>query len=348
MRIFIFAIIALCITYLLYVYPFFLLSHLLFGTPILQIYSALLSVIIFAIVFAYFVTHISTPLIKGLTHYGMGLGFLGFCIFIPGYLISYFMPDAKFEIGLALLIIFISVAIASLIQGHKIQIKNLTFENAKLTKPVKVMFISDVHLGSNSRRLLDAICTKIVQYEFDYLLIGGDLFDSSSFKTDDLLPLRQITQPIYFVTGNHEYYVREHNKKLAALEQFNITMLDNQTVSLGEIHLIGISDNQSANTQADMARKLLDADRFNFLLVHQPSVWDDMAGEVDLMMSGHTHNGQIFPFNLLVRMQFRTVYGLFEEQQSALYVSSGSGTWGPRMRLGSQNEIVMVELCPSE
>ena len=61
MRIFIFAIIALCITYLLYVYPFFLLSHLLFGTPILQIYSALLSVIIFAIVFAYFVTHISTP-----------------------------------------------------------------------------------------------------------------------------------------------------------------------------------------------------------------------------------------------------------------------------------------------
>ncbi len=64
-------------------------------------------------------TYLDPPLIKGLTHYGMGLGFLGFCIFIPGYLISYFMPDAKFEIGLALLIIFISVAIASLIQGTK-------------------------------------------------------------------------------------------------------------------------------------------------------------------------------------------------------------------------------------
>ena len=65
------------------------------------------------------------------------------------------------------------------------------------------------------------------------------------------------------------------------------------------------------------------------------------------MLSGHTHNGQIFPFNFLVRMQFKTVYGLFKEKQSRLFVSSGSGTWGPRMRIGTQNEILKVEISPN-
>jgi len=346
MRIFIFAIIAWCITYLVYVYPFFLLSHLLFDTDIHQIYSALLSLIIFVMVFVYLRTHISSPLLRGLTHYGMGLGFLGFCIFNLGYLASFIMPAVKCESGIISLAIFICVAVISLIQGRKIKIKSLRFESAKLTKPVKVMFISDVHLGSNTPRHLAAICDMIGQYEFDVLAIGGDLFDASSFRPDDLLPLRQIARPIYFVTGNHEYYVKDHARKLAALEHYNIVMLDNQNACLGEVNLIGISDNQSRKTQAALATRLTDNNRFNLLLVHQPSIWEDMAGRIDLMMSGHTHNGQIFPFNFLVRMQFRTVYGLFRQQDSALYVSSGSGTWGPRMRLGTQNEIVIIELHP--
>jgi len=346
MRIIIFAIIAWCITYLLYVYPFFLLSHLLFDTEIQQIYSALLSLIIFGMVFVYLRTHISSPLLRGLTHYGMGLGFLGFCIFNLGLIASTAMPALTFQSGIISLGIFICVAVISLIQGRKINIESLSFESPKLTKPVTIIFISDIHLGSNPPHHLATICKMINQYDFDMLVIGGDLFDASSFKTEDLSPLRQIAKPIYFVTGNHEYYVKDHARKLADLQHFNINMLDNQSVAFGEINLIGISDNQSRKTQSSLAIKLTDKDRYNFLLVHQPSIWDDMSGKIDLMMSGHTHNGQIFPFNLLVRMQFRTVYGLFQEKASALYVSSGSGTWGPRMRLGTQNEIVIIELRP--
>ena len=87
-------------------------------------------------------------------------------------------------------------------------------------------------------------------------------------------------------------------------------------------------------------------DATNIVLVHQPSIWLKTDSDIDLMLCGHTHNGQIWPFNLLVRLQFRHVYGLFVEGVSNLYVSSGVGCWGPRMRLGSRNEIVLIELRP--
>ena len=127
----------------------------------------------------------------------------------------------------------------------------------------------------------------------------------------------------------------------------NISMLDNESIILGEINLIGISDNQSPERQFLLAQSMIKKKLFNLLLVHKPSVWERAREFTDLMLSGHTHNGQIFPFNFLVRMQFTTVYGLFKEKQSRLFVSSGSGTWGPRMRIGTQNEILQVQISPN-
>ena len=94
--------------------------------------------------------------------------------------------------------------------------------------------------------------------------------------------------------------------------------------------------------QKNIARKLIQAEFFNIVLVHKPSLWGYVYEETDLMLSGHTHNGQIFPFNLFVRMRFKNIYGLYEKLTSKLYVSSGSGCWGPKIRLGTRNEIVDV------
>ena len=79
-------------------------------------------------------------------------------------------------------------------------------------------------------------------------------------------------------------------------------------------------------------------------MIHKPTLWKRTIENLDLVISGHTHNGQIFPFNLLVMSKFKNIYGLYEDKDSFLYVSSGVGCWGPRMRLGSQNEIVMISL----
>jgi len=347
MRTLISALIVFPVTYLIYVYPVFALAHLLTGSAVHQLSSVFAAACLSVLIFVYLRTHLSTPLLRGITHYGMGFGVLGFGVFSAGLLAASLRPDIRFETGLVCVLVFLLLSGFSLYQGRVIQTKSLVFESEKLTRPFSLIFISDVHLGSTPKRHLEKICAVISKFDFDMLLIGGDLFDSSAFRTDDLAPFLGISRPVYFVTGNHEYYVRDHHDKLAGLNRFNITVLDNQSVSAGPVNLIGISDNLPPDQQLAEARKLVQTSKFNLLAVHKPTIWDRISGDVDLMVSGHTHNGQIFPFNLFVRLQFRTVYGLFRSAGSVLYVSSGSGTWGPRMRLGTQNEVVRIQIKPS-
>ena len=85
-------------------------------------------------------------------------------------------------------------------------------------------------MGPGPKQHLEKICDKIDVLDYDSLLIGGDLFDSSAFKVEDLNPLKVIQKPILFVTGNHEYYFKDHKNKLASLVNYNITTLNNQSV----------------------------------------------------------------------------------------------------------------------
>ena len=81
-----------------------------------------------------------------------------------------------------------------------------------------------------------------------------------------------------------------------------------------------------------------------FITDGEGSLWKAIKNNVDLMLSGHTHNGQIFPFNFIVKIQFPEIYGLYRENRNSLYVSSGVSTWGPKIRIGSQNELVQINL----
>ncbi len=117
---------------------------------------------------------------------------------------------------------------------------------------------------------------------------------------------------------------------------------------IGEIQLIGIDDAESVD-QVAVQLPLIEraSGKYNVLLYHRPLGWlDAFADGVDLMLSGHTHNGQIFPFNWLVRAQFSRLQGLYSASSGAgqHYVSPGTGTWGPIMRLGSNNEITVFNL----
>ena len=347
LRNFIFGGIVLLTTYLIYVYPVYLIAHLLFGTAIAQTSSIVLTALIFLLVFTYLRTHLSSPLLSGFIYYGMGVGFIGFSIFNFGYLAALIMPSLTTKIAYIALILFMIITGISLHKGRAIKLKTLSIESPKLSQSKTIIFISDIHLGSNPKRHAQNIVDMINALSFDILLIGGDLYDASSFNPEDLSPFKAINSPIYFVTGNHEYYVKDHAGKLEALSQYGISTLDNEHIMLDEINLIGVSDNQHPSKQYSHAASLVQEGRFNLLMVHQPSIWSKVSDQVDLMLSGHTHNGQIFPFNLLVRMQFKNVYGLYRDRDASLYVSSGSGTWGPRMRLGTQNEVVQIKLQAS-
>ena len=116
--------------------------------------------------------------------------------------------------------------------ARTINIKKIDIKSPNLLKNYQVLFISDVHLGSNNTNHLVKIIKKIKKINFDFLLVGGDLIDSSSFNFKDLNILNEINKPIYFVSGNHEYYLKDFQNKMSQLSSFNIKHLKNTKIKI--------------------------------------------------------------------------------------------------------------------
>jgi predicted MPP superfamily phosphohydrolase len=231
-----------------------------------------------------------------------------------------------------------------MINARNITIKNVELTSAKIHNNLNIIFISDVHLGTNTTKHLKKILNKIKTLKYDLIIIGGDLIDSSSFNINDLTILNEIKKDIYLVNGNHEYYLKNYKNKMSQLKNFNIRILKNTSKEIDQINLIGIDDIESKNSKIKYVTKLKKDNLFNLVISHKPDIWDDINKKVELMVSGHTHNGQIFPFNLIVKLKFKYIYGLYVKNKSRLYVSSGSGCWGPKLRIGSSNEIINIKL----
>ena len=106
------------------------------------------------------------------------------------------------------------------------------------------------------------------------------------------------------MTGNHEFYIKDSQNKLNELPDYGIISLDNLTQIFNGIELIGLGDNQSKKDQLNFMNTINSSSRFRILLVHKPWLWPDVHDQVDLMLSGHTHAGQLYPFHWLVQLQF--------------------------------------------
>lgn len=212
----------------------------------------------------------------------------------------------------------------------------------------KIVQISDVHLGAIHRKgFIVQIVKAINEINPDAVFITGDLFDGVGSDLNHLAdPLNDLHPPLgtYFVTGNHETYVGVE-KALTALKSTTVNVLDDEIVDLDGIQLVGIDYPQPGrqwNPEATLAR--LDRSRPSILLLHVPTPFDrfKQAG-INLQLSGHTHVGQMWPFNYITRKVYSGYdYGLHADGDYALYTSSGAGTWGPPLRIGNRPEIVVV------
>jgi len=328
--------------YLIYVYPFYVIKYLISGTDIFSISSIIVSLFFYSTILFYFRSKSTFFLFKIIAHEGMGIGFISFWIASLGLLINTFALTNSLNVGVFCILTILLITLISISNGGSIKSKYLKLFSPKIEEQVNLIFISDTHLGSNSKTHLEKIYSRIENINFDLLLIGGDFIDSSSFDLKGLEILKKLNKPILFVSGNHEYYIKNHEKKLSRLSDYGLTFLDNESFKFKGINFIGVSDNQSIGEQKIVTNKLIKKDLFNLVIVHKPSLWEFVYKKTDLMLSGHTHNGQIFPFNFFVRLQFKHIYGLYQKLNSKLYVSSGSGCWGPRMRLGTNNEIIQI------
>ena len=331
------------ISYLIFIFPFDVLSSWL-GKPTSLLEVLICTTIVFALCLYYFRSKSTNKIIKFFVYEGFGIGTVSLFIIIPLCIFNYF----KILIEYQLVILFFSIQIPAIFYGYvnskNLKIKKLSIESTLIKKSIKFVFISDVHIGSNHPSSLTKLVSKINLLDFNFLIIGGDLIDSSAFQIKDLNELKKIDKPIFFVTGNHEYYIQNYKKHLQDLNTVGIRTLNNESIKFQGLNLIGLSDDITNKSKIDHFKKLSKNNLFNLLIVHKPSIWKKVSDNANLMLSGHTHNGQIFPFNFIVKLKFPEIYGLYKNINNFLYVSSGSATWGPKIRIGSNNEIIHIEL----
>jgi predicted MPP superfamily phosphohydrolase len=215
----------------------------------------------------------------------------------------------------------------------------------------RAALISDVHLGHvRNGNFLRRMVRKILREEPDAIFIAGDLYDGTAIDAKRAAePLNKLTAPhgVYFVAGNHEQF-GDDSKYLNAVAAAGVRVLSNEKVEVDGLQIVGVPyRNAAQNGQFASALQgiRLDRDRASILLTHAPDHPEiaEAAG-VSLQLSGHTHLGQFIPWSWMARRIYRQfVYGLSRIGKMQVFTSSGAGTWGPPLRLGSNPEIVMLE-----
>ena len=219
----------------------------------------------------------------------------------------------------------------------------------------RIVQMSDVHVGPTiGRSFVESIVRETNALAPDMVVITGDLVDGSVEQLRELVePLRDLRarDGVFFVTGNHEYYSGA-DAWIAHLRTLGVRVLRNERVDVrGLFELAGVDDASSGRMLPhhgqDVAGALEGRDpaRAVVLLAHQPKALKHaVASDVDLQISGHVHGGQMVPFNWLARLDQPFVQGLHRVERTWLYVSTGTGYWGPPMRVGPGAEVTHIEL----
>jgi predicted MPP superfamily phosphohydrolase len=243
-----------------------------------------------------------------------------------------------------------------------VEIRRVRVRLARLPRAqhgLTIVQITDLHVGPTiGRAVVEDVVARTNALSPDIVAITGDLVDGSvSTLRDAVAPLANLRSRhgVFFVTGNHEYFSGADDW-VKELPRLGIRVLGNERVSIGEgessFDLGGIDDRSAhqyggLTPDGALARALAGRDRKRelVLLAHQPrSLLDAAPFDVGLQISGHTHGGQIWPFGFLVRLQQRFWPGLHRYGDAQIYVSRGTGYWGPPMRLAEPAEITHLTL----
>jgi predicted MPP superfamily phosphohydrolase len=251
-------------------------------------------------------------------------------------------------------------ALAALRSGFgPVIVKEVRVKLARLPKALSgltIVQVSDIHVGSTiDKAFMEDLVQRVNALSPDVIAVTGDLMDGS------VEHLRQHVAPVaklkarfgtFFVTGNHEYYSGAE-EWCAELAKMGLVVLRNERVSIGDergsFDLAGVDDHDAARhggvSDVAAAVRGRDPSRELVLLAHQPrSAFAADAHGVGLQLSGHTHGGQIWPWKYFVYLQQPVVAGLGKVGKTLVYVSNGTGYWGPPMRLDAPAEITRIVL----
>lgn len=275
-------------------------------------------------------------------------------VFSPTFL--KYIPEAKTTFFVVFFIIA-AINVYGCYEAGDIRVERIRLKTSKLPPAVsslRVALISDIHFSATNGIGLARKITRIIDdLKPDILVSSGDLIDSGLNHKEEVEKLfAGIKTPYgkFATTGNHEFF-SGIKKSTEFTEKAGFRMLRNEVVDVDGFINIAAIDDPAGKTFGDLQqvpeKKVIDKlkpDHLNIFLKHQPKIEKGSVGKFDIQLSGHTHKGQIFPFTLVVSAFFKYMDGFFElGNGSSLYVSRGTGTWGPPIRFLAFPEITVIE-----
>ena len=235
-------------------------------------------------------------------------------------------------------------------------IDNIEIDKKSDLKDLEIVLISDLHLGYiNNNRKLEKAVKKINQQSPDIVFIAGDLFDGNFLAVQSHDDAKELLNSIktkygtFLCWGNHDA-----GNSFGRMKQFikstDIILIEDNVINIENKFIIaGRKDSYPIDFQGEMrVSDFKELDKVNkelpiIVIDHQPSNLMEYVNKADLVLSGHTHKGQVFPFNLITKHLFIVDYGHYKSDSGLQsIVTSGLGTWGPPMRIGSDNEIAKI------
>lgn len=242
---------------------------------------------------------------------------------------------------------------STVVRKHPIQIGKSIGTSAPLT----VAVASDLHLGNIvGNRHLRKMVTEINRMKPDLILLAGDVLDDSIepfIRNGMSQQLKQLKarHGVYAVLGNHEYYGGSIAEYTELMNRIGIKVLQDEVVETGGLYIVGRKDKTAESMEAGGRRSVaslldgLDLSRPVIMMDHQPTGFDLAAkAGVDVLLSGHTHRGQIAPNHWITKRLFELDWGYLRKDNLHVVVSSGYGTWGPPIRLASRSELIKLEI----
>jgi hypothetical protein len=247
-----------------------------------------------------------------------------------------------------------AVSAYGVINGEWTRVKRITVKLPRLPESWRgrtAVLVSDVHLGNyRAFGFIRRVVKMVLRLKPDVVFIAGDLYDGTPADLARLAePLRMLNPPLgaFFVEGNHEEF-RDRTNYLRAVAATGVRVLENEKLIVDGLQIVGVTYRDA--THGEHFRKTLrgtgfDRGQASILLTHAPDPVQVSAEEgISLQLSGHTHHGQFWPWTLAAeRMYGKFVYGLQRLGELQVYTSTGAGTWGPPLRVGSSPEIVAIE-----
>jgi len=260
--------------------------------------------------------------------------------------------------SLVLSFVTVLICIAGIMSAQQINVRSYTLTTTKLQRPLTIVQITDLHLDrlTNLGRLQGMVAT-VNELRPDIIVSTGDLVDMQADHLDGIsVTLANLRSKLgkFAVFGNHEAFGGiDEAREFTTRAGFRV--LSNQGITIDHtINIVGVDDPavkrrlESDGVQENLLLSKFPKGLFTVLLKHQPVVAPESGASFDLQLSGHTHGGQIFPFDLLVKLFYHTPFGLSKVGPSSwLYVSKGYGTWGPPMRVLAEPEITVFRLQPA-